>query len=66
MLGNDVTILFQWEVPGIQQMGFLDKGAKVVINGRRKEVLEVATDELDPTAQRVAGVAGSISDLVLH
>lgn len=37
-------------------------GGRVVLNGRRKEVLESAAAELDPTGGKVAYVAGSIAD----
>lgn len=40
---------------------FLEQGANVVINGRRKEVLEKTAKELDPSGQRVLTVVGSIS-----
>ncbi len=40
----------------------LEKGASVVINGRRAEVLEATAKELDPAGTRVATVAGSIAD----
>ena len=39
---------------------FLEQGAKVVINGRRKDVLENAARELDPSGDRVACVVGDI------
>ena len=39
---------------------FLEQGAKVVINGRRKDVLDAAARELDPTGDRVACVVGDI------
>ncbi|MEM7584002.1 MAG: SDR family NAD(P)-dependent oxidoreductase [Acidobacteriota bacterium] len=40
----------------------LERGATVVINGRRAEVLTAAASELDPTGERIATVAGSIAD----
>ena len=40
----------------------LERGAKVVINGRRAEVLAATAQELDPTGKRIATVAGSIAD----
>lgn len=39
---------------------FLEQGANVVLNGRRKEVLENTARELDSSGQRVLVVAGSI------
>ena len=39
---------------------FLEQGAKVVINGRRKDVLESTARELDPSGKNVAVVAGNI------
>lgn len=39
---------------------FLEQGAKVVINGRRKDVLEKAARELDPSGDRVVSVVGDI------
>jgi len=39
---------------------FLEQGAKLVINGRRKDVLENAARELDPSGDRVACVVGDI------
>jgi NAD(P)-dependent dehydrogenase (short-subunit alcohol dehydrogenase family) len=40
---------------------FLDEGARVVLSGTRQEKLEAARDELDPTGQRVAIRAGSVT-----
>lgn len=40
--------------------GFLEKGASVVINGRRAELLEQTAKELDPSGSRIALVAGDI------
>jgi len=40
---------------------FLDGGAQVVLSGTRRELLEAARDELDPTGERVAIVAGRIT-----
>ena len=40
---------------------FLEQGANVVINGRRKELLEKTAKELDPSGQRVLTMVGSIS-----
>ncbi|HYV49707.1 MAG TPA: SDR family NAD(P)-dependent oxidoreductase [Myxococcaceae bacterium] len=39
---------------------FLARGARVVINGRRPEVVEKAARELDPTGKLVAAVAGDV------
>lgn len=39
---------------------FLSQGARVVINGRRQDVLETAARELDPSGQKVAIAAGDI------
>lgn len=39
---------------------FLEQGAKVVINGRREGVLEVARRELDPAGDSLVCVAGDI------
>ncbi|MBD9356176.1 SDR family NAD(P)-dependent oxidoreductase [Methylomonas albis] len=40
--------------------GFLDAGAKVVINGRREDKLAALASTLDPTSQNIAYVAGDI------
>src|SRR5215210_439238 len=40
---------------------FLDGGAQVVLSGTRGELLEAARDELDPSGERVAIVAGRIT-----
>ena len=40
--------------------GFLEKGARVVINGRRLDQLRRTAKELDPSGERVAVVAGDI------
>lgn len=40
----------------------LNQGARVVINGRRAEVLNAAAQQLDPTGEHIATVAGSIAD----
>jgi NAD(P)-dependent dehydrogenase (short-subunit alcohol dehydrogenase family) len=40
---------------------FLDEGANVVLNGRRREVLEAAQAELDPRGGRTALVPGDAS-----
>ena len=40
----------------------VEGGGRVVLNGRRKEVLERAAAELDPSGSKVAIVAGSIAD----
>ena len=40
---------------------FLARGARVVLNGRRQEVLDSTARELDPSGERVATVAGDIS-----
>ena len=40
----------------------LEKGAKVVLNGRREEVLRQTAGELDPEGQNVAWLAGSIAE----
>lgn len=42
---------------------FLAEGAKVVINGRRQDVLSATAHELDPSAETVAIVAGDIGEL---
>ena len=39
---------------------FLEAGASLVLNGRRGEVLEATTQELDPSGKRIAWVAGDI------
>ncbi len=39
---------------------FLDQGAKVVLNGRRQEILDKAAFELDPSGQSIAIVAGDV------
>ncbi len=39
---------------------FFEEGAKVVINGRRKEVIESTALEIDPSGQHVAALAGDI------
>lgn len=40
--------------------GFLERGANVVLNGRREMKLQEAITELDPTGKRVAYLAGDI------
>src|SRR5215210_9511806 len=40
---------------------FLDGGARVVLSGTRRHVLEAARDELDPSSERVEIVAGQIT-----
>jgi len=40
---------------------FLDEGARVVLSGTRREKLEAARDELDPSGARVEIVAGQIT-----
>jgi NAD(P)-dependent dehydrogenase (short-subunit alcohol dehydrogenase family) len=40
---------------------FLDEGARVVLSGTRREKLEAARAELDPTGERVEIVAGQIT-----
>ncbi len=40
----------------------LEEGARVVINGRRAEVLEATAAELDPTGERIAAAAGDIAE----
>jgi NAD(P)-dependent dehydrogenase (short-subunit alcohol dehydrogenase family) len=40
---------------------FLDEGASVVLNSRRREILDVAQAELDPSGERTALVAGDAS-----
>ncbi|NET70521.1 MAG: SDR family oxidoreductase [Sphaerospermopsis sp. SIO1G2] len=42
---------------------FLAQGAKVVINGRRQEVLSATAQELDPSGERIATVAGDIGEV---
>ncbi|NET01835.1 MAG: SDR family oxidoreductase [Sphaerospermopsis sp. SIO1G1] len=42
---------------------FLAQGAKVVINGRRQEVLSATAQELDPSGERIAIVAGDIGEV---
>ncbi|MDJ0674545.1 MAG: SDR family NAD(P)-dependent oxidoreductase [Calothrix sp. MO_167.B42] len=39
---------------------FLAEGGKVVINGRRQEILSAAARELDPSGEKLATVAGNI------
>ena len=39
---------------------FLERGARVVINGRRADILEAAAHELDPSGERLAMVVGDI------
>jgi NAD(P)-dependent dehydrogenase (short-subunit alcohol dehydrogenase family) len=41
---------------------FLDEGAKVVLSGTRREVLEAAQAELDPSGERVLIVPGQIAN----
>lgn len=41
----------------------LDHGGRVVLNGRRHDVLAAAAKELDPTGERVHTVAGSIAEV---
>ena len=41
---------------------FLAEGARIVLNGRREDVLRTTARALDPTAERVACVAGDIGD----
>jgi NAD(P)-dependent dehydrogenase (short-subunit alcohol dehydrogenase family) len=41
---------------------FYERGASVVLNGRREDVLARAARELDPSGKRVAVVAGDIGD----
>jgi NAD(P)-dependent dehydrogenase (short-subunit alcohol dehydrogenase family) len=40
---------------------FLEEGASVVLNSRRRSVLDAAREELDPTGERVELVAGDVS-----
>ena len=40
---------------------FLDEGARVVLSGTRREKLEAARDDLDPSGERVEIVAGQIT-----
>src|SRR5215213_117046 len=40
---------------------FLEQGARVVLSGTRREKLQAARDELDPTGERVEIVAGQIT-----
>ncbi|NBI27944.1 SDR family NAD(P)-dependent oxidoreductase [Chengkuizengella marina] len=40
---------------------FIDEGAKVVINGRRENLLVETAKQLDPTGENIAYVAGDIS-----
>lgn len=40
---------------------FLAHGARVVLNGRRAEVLDATARELDPSGERIATVVGDIS-----
>ena len=40
---------------------FLDEGARVVLSGTRREKLEAAREELDPSGERVELVAGQIT-----
>src|SRR3712207_301958 len=40
---------------------FLEEGARVVLSGTRAAKLEAARDELDPTGERVAVRAGSVT-----
>lgn len=40
--------------------GFLAQGAKVVLNGRRQEVLDKTVSELDPSGKSIAIVTGDI------
>lgn len=42
--------------------GLLAAGAQVVVNDLRPEALDAALSELDPSGERVAGVAGDIGD----
>lgn len=40
---------------------FLAEGAKVIINGRRKDVLVQTAKELDPTGKKLVALAGDVS-----
>lgn len=42
--------------------GLVEAGAKVVLNGRRGDVLERAALELDPSGERVEAVVGDVGD----
>ena len=44
---------------------FLDRGARVVLNGRREEKLQEALAAIDPSGERSAAVAGDIGQKVV-
>ncbi len=43
--------------------GFLNRGAKVVINGRREDVLMETAQELDPSGERITTVLGDVGEV---
>jgi NAD(P)-dependent dehydrogenase (short-subunit alcohol dehydrogenase family) len=64
MLFNDKVVIITGGGTGIGKataMRFIQEGAKVVINGRRENVLVETAKELDPTGKNVVYVAGDIS-----
>jgi NAD(P)-dependent dehydrogenase (short-subunit alcohol dehydrogenase family) len=42
---------------------YIKNGASVVINGRRKDILELAAHEIDPTFRKIDFLAGDIGDI---
>ncbi|ANU25809.1 SDR family NAD(P)-dependent oxidoreductase [Planococcus versutus] len=64
MLFNDKVVIVTGGGSGIGKAAakrFLEEGAKVVINGRRENVLKETMKELDPSGEKVDYVAGDIS-----
>lgn len=64
MLFNNKVVIITGGGTGIGKAAakrFIQEGAKVVINGRRENVLEEAAKELDPSGENVVYVAGDIS-----
>lgn len=64
MLFNDKVVIVTGGGTGIGKATakrFIEEGAKVVINGRRENVLKETAKELDPSSESVTYVAGDIS-----
>jgi NAD(P)-dependent dehydrogenase (short-subunit alcohol dehydrogenase family) len=64
MLFNDKVVIITGGGTGIGKATakrFIQEGAKVVINGRRENVLEETAKELDPSGKNVVYVTGDIS-----
>jgi NAD(P)-dependent dehydrogenase (short-subunit alcohol dehydrogenase family) len=64
MLFNNKVVIITGGGTGIGKATakrFMQEGAKVVINGRRENVLEETAKELDPSGENVVYVAGDIS-----